>query len=248
MQNDNSVSNLPSGVVLIDKPAGITSFGALARVRRRISEELGHKIKVGHAGTLDPFATGLLILLVGKATRDAMLYSKMDKNYSATMQLYASSSTGDPEGDIIEHSANYIPSIEQVSNALDHIVGKSTQIPPQYSAIKIHGQPAYKYARAGKVVDIPPRPITVYDCTLDDYAFPFVSFSISVSSGTYIRTIVEDLGKSLSIPAYTSSLRRNSAWNDSICCNISDATPLDKWLALADPLSTLRQYQDFIKK
>ena len=194
-------------VLLIDKPAGITSFGVVARVRRRLSLQLGKKAKVGHTGTLDPFATGLMIIVTGKECRNAGNYSKLDKVYEATIRLGQTSTTGDPEGEIINVS-EAVPSKEAVEAALAQFVGEITQRPPMFSAIKINGRRAYDLARKGEVVEMPERQVTVYSLELLDYAYPDVRIRVHVSSGTYIRTIAEDVGKVLETGAYCSELRR----------------------------------------
>ena len=194
-------------VLLIDKPAGITSFGVVARVRRRLSEQLGKKAKVGHTGTLDPFATGLMIIVTGKECRNAGNYSKLDKVYEATIRLGQTSSTGDPEGEIIDVSSA-VPSKDAVEAALAQFVGEITQRPPMFSAIKINGRRAYDLARKGEVVEMPERQVTVFSLDLIDYTYPEVRIRVHVSSGTYIRTIAEDVGKVLETGAYCSELRR----------------------------------------
>ena len=150
-------------IIFVDKPSGMSSFGAVARVRRILSQQEGHKVKVGHTGTLDPFATGLLILLAGKATKKAPELTKKDK-------------------------------IEQR--------------PPAFSAIKINGQRAYKLARAGKDFEIPTRTVEIYELEMLSYDEPELKIRTHVSSGTYIRTLAEDIGKALGCGAYCSALRR----------------------------------------
>jgi len=194
-------------VLLIDKPAGITSFGVVARVRRRLSEQLGKKAKVGHTGTLDPFATGLMIIVTGKECRNAGNYSKLDKVYEATIRLGQTSSTGDPEGEITNVSTT-VPTKDAVKAALAQFVGEITQRPPMFSAIKINGRRAYDLARKGEVVEMPERQVTVFSLDLLDYTYPDIRIRVHVSSGTYIRTIAEDVGKVLETGAYCSELRR----------------------------------------
>ena len=194
-------------VLLIDKPAGITSFGVVARVRRRLSQQLGKKAKVGHTGTLDPFATGLMIIVTGKECRNAGNYSKLDKVYEATIRLGQTSSTGDPEGELTNVS-DIVPTKEAVEAALHQFVGEITQRPPMFSAIKINGRRAYDLARKGEVVEMPERQVTVFSLDLLDYTYPNVRIRVHVSSGTYIRTIAEDVGKVLQTGAYCSELRR----------------------------------------
>ncbi len=195
-------------IIFVDKPSGMSSFGAVARVRRLLSEREGHKVKVGHTGTLDPFATGLLILLAGKATKKAPELTKLDKVYEATIRLGATSSTGDPEGEITITDKKLEISREKIIETLAQFVGEIEQIPPAFSAIKINGQRAYKLARAGKAVEMPKRKVTIYELELLDYASPFLKIRTHVSSGTYIRTLAEDIGEALGCGAYTTELRR----------------------------------------
>jgi tRNA pseudouridine55 synthase len=198
-----------NGIILVDKPAGMSSFGVVARIRRQLREEYGRKIKIGHTGTLDPFATGLMILVVGPECKNASHYSKLDKVYEATIRLGQTSSTGDPEGDISDVSG-VEPSRDQVEKALAKFVGEITQTPPAFSAIKINGQRAYKLARKGEVVEMPSRMVTIHSIELLDYAYPLVKIRTHVSSGTYIRTLAEDIGKNLGVGGYCTQLRRLS--------------------------------------
>ena len=195
------------GMLLIDKPAGITSFGVVARVRRQLSEQLGKKAKVGHTGTLDPFATGLMIIVTGKECRNAGNYSKLDKEYEATFTLGVTSTTGDPEGELMPISGDQ-PTLTELEAALEQFTGEITQRPPMFSAIKINGRRAYDLARKGEVVEIPERQVTIYSLQLLDYTYPEVKIRVHVSSGTYIRSLAEDLGKVLRTGAYCSQLRR----------------------------------------
>lgn len=193
--------------ILIDKPAGMTSFGVVARVRRILSRQAGKKVKVGHCGTLDPFATGLLIVVSGKMTRKAMEFTKLDKVYEAEFILGKESTTGDPEGDLTDISSA-IPTKEQVEEALIAFRGEITQRPPIFSAIKINGQRAYKLARDGKEVEIPERIVTIYSLELVDYSYPSLKVRTHVSSGTYIRSLAVDIGAKLGTGAYCKELRR----------------------------------------
>lgn len=200
---------MENGIILIDKPAGITSFGVVARVRRVLSEKAGKKVKVGHTGTLDPFATGLMILVVGKECKNAGNYSKMDKIYEATVRLGQTSTTGDPEGEIIDVS-DKSPDIDDIKNALIKFTGEITQTPPIYSAIKINGKRAYDMARKGQKIDMPKRQVRIYSLELLDYKYPELKIRANVSSGTYIRSLAEDIGEELSVGAYCAELRRIS--------------------------------------
>jgi len=212
-------------VLLIDKPAGMTSFGVVARVRRRLSQELGKKAKVGHTGTLDPFATGLMIIVTGKECRNAGQYSKLDKVYEATIRLGQTSTTGDPEGEITDTSS-YQPSLDEIQAALERFKGEIKQRPPMFSAIKIGGRRAYDLARKGEVVEIPERIVTIFSLELIDYAYPEITIRTHVSSGTYIRTLAEDIGKVLGTNAYCSQLRRTVIAEH----DISDATTINDFM------------------
>ncbi|HEY5152359.1 MAG TPA: tRNA pseudouridine(55) synthase TruB [Candidatus Saccharimonadales bacterium] len=204
------------GVLLVDKPAGWTSFDVVNYIRRIVATVEGKKtknVKVGHAGTLDPFATGLLVLLIGKDyTRRAGEFSKLDKTYEAAMKLGFKSTTGDPEGEITPVS-DKIPTRQELDAAIEEFKGEIRQVPPAYSAIKINGQRAYKLARAGQEVVIEPRQVTIHRLEVTDYNYPDVKLVTDVSSGTYIRTLVEDLGETLEAGAYTSQLRRTKVGN-----------------------------------
>lgn len=201
------------GLLLVDKPSGWTSFDVVNYIRRIVATAEGKKpknCKVGHTGTLDPLATGLLVILVGKEyTRKAGELSKQDKTYEVTMKLGYTTTTGDAEGEEIVVS-DTVPSKEAILTALKQLQGQIMQVPPIYSAIKVGGVRAYKLAREGKEVVMEPRPATIYSSELTSYDYPFVKFTSRVSSGTYIRTLVEDLGKILDTGAYMSDLRRTS--------------------------------------
>ncbi len=204
-------------ILLIDKPAGWTSFDVVAKIRSGIRAEYrerGEKptkkqLRVGHAGTLDPFATGLLIVLKGDACKKAGEFLKLDKVYTATIRLGQTSTTGDPEGDISDVS-DEVPSIDKVKAALHKFTGEITQRPPIYSAIKINGERAYKLARKGEAVIIPTRQVTIFSLELIDYIYPELKIRVHVSSGTYIRSLAEDIGNDLGVGAYCSELRRIS--------------------------------------
>ena len=195
-------------IILVDKPAGISSFGIVAKIRRELKEEFGHKIKVGHTGTLDPFATGLLILLSGKMTKKSNEFLKLDKIYEADLKLGFTSTTGDPEGEIQQYSDNLCPQRDAVESVLNSFIGTITQTPPRFSAIKINGERAYKLARKGADFEIPSREVEIYSIEILDYSYPTLKIRCHVSSGTYIRTLAEDIGKKLGTGAYLTALRR----------------------------------------
>ena len=199
------------GILLVDKPAGWTSFDVVNYVRKIVAAHEGKKpknTKVGHTGTLDPFATGLLVLLVGKDyTRKATELSKADKTYDVTMRLGEVSTTGDPEGEVTPVN-DLQPNRGETEAVLQKFTGEIEQIPPAFSAIKVGGQRAYKLARAGKEVVIEPRKVTVHKLELVKYSYPEATLLAEVSSGTYIRTLVEDIARALGTGAYTTELRR----------------------------------------
>lgn len=212
------------GILLIDKPTGMTSFGVVARVRRVLSQQQNKKVKVGHTGTLDPFATGLMIIVVGKECKKAGIYSKLDKVYEATIRLGQTSTTGDPEGEIADVSA-VVPTAPQIEAILGRFRGEITQRPPIYSAIKVDGERAYKLARKGQAVTIPTRQVTIHSLELVDYSYPAMTIRTHVSTGTYIRSLAEDIGSVLGTGAYCCQLRRTEigSWR------IEDAVTLDSF-------------------
>lgn len=196
------------GILCIDKPAGMSSFGVVARIRRVLSMQAGKKVKVGHTGTLDPFATGLMILVIGTECRNAQQYAKLDKWYETTIVLGATSTTGDPEGEIVPvHGAEPVERT-RIDHVVRQYIGDIMQTPPAYSAIKINGQRAYKLARAGQTVDMPSRQVTIYTCEVLHYTYPELKLRVHVSSGTYIRTLAQDIGTALGVGAYCQALRR----------------------------------------
>lgn len=194
-------------IILIDKPAGMSSFGVVARVRRKLRDEFGHKVKVGHTGTLDPFATGLLILLSGKCTKKSGEFLKLNKVYEATIKLGYISDTGDTEGKIEKRNDRKIE-LKEIQEILKRFIGDIEQVPPKFSAIKINGQRAYKLARKGQDFEMPSRKVTIYNIEILEYSYPLLKIRCHVSSGTYIRTLAEDIGRALGTGAYCESLRR----------------------------------------
>ncbi len=214
-----------NGVLLIDKPSGWTSFDVVNKVRRMIETSglntSGRKrFPVGHTGTLDPLATGLLVLLLGSATKQAPALTKLDKTYEVVMQLGETSTTGDGEGEK-QTVSDRVPVQGEITAALEGFVGDHMQTPPAFSAVKINGQRAYKLARQGKTPELAPRPVHIASIVLAKYEYPFVHFTADVSSGTYIRSLVEDLGKSLQTGAWMSGLRRTRVGHFSIADSLS---------------------------
>lgn len=196
-------------VLLVNKPKEWTSFDVVGKIRSELRNMTGQKFKVGHAGTLDPLATGLLIILVGKATKQQDSFMKQDKVYDVIMRLGMTSTTADEEGEKTVVSDRR-PPIDEVNQAVMSFVGEISQIPPAYSAIKIDGQRAYKLARAGKEVKLEPREVIIYSIEDLKYVYPMINFTAKVSSGTYIRSLVTDIGEKIGVGAYMTELRRTS--------------------------------------
>lgn len=211
------------GILLVDKPTAWTSFDVVNYVRKLIAKTQGvppRTLKVGHSGTLDPFASGLLLILVGKkyTTRSELLL-KQDKIYQVMAELGRVSSTGDPEGVIEETTPSPVaPSHANVVRILKRFRGEVSQTPPSFSAIKVNGVRAYRLARQNKneAVNLPKRKVKIKSLKLVVYDFPMLSFTAEVSSGTYVRSLVEDIGKELQVGAYTRELRRIAIGNYSV--------------------------------
>lgn len=212
------------GLLLIDKPSGWTSFDVVAKVRGILKHSGISKPKVGHTGTLDPLATGLLVLVIGSYCKRAEEFSKLDKTYEVTMKLGVTSTTGDEEGVKTTSGEQRAVSKEELQGILGQFTGEIMQTPPAYSAIKVNGQRAYKLARAGQTPKLEPRPVHIYSNILKNIRMPEVLFEARVSSGTYIRSLIEDMGKHLGTGAYVSALRRTTVgkWNISDAITMTD--------------------------
>ena len=193
-----------SGVINLDKPAGLTS----ARVVDRVKRHLPRGTKVGHAGTLDPFATGVLLILVGKATKSCELLMGQRKGYDATVKLGVRTATDDPEApeEVVESAVS--PTRNRVLEAAQKLVGQIEQRPPAYSAMKLAGRRAYDLARSGKAVELQPRPVIVYSLDVHEYSWPTVRLRLECGRGTYVRSIARDLGDALGVGGYLIELRR----------------------------------------
>lgn len=192
------------GVIIIDKPKGCTSHDIVHKVKKITGE------KVGHTGTLDPLATGVLPILVGVGTKISKYLIEHDKTYEVVLQLGEKTTTGDAEGELVETQA--IPELdnETIQNVLQARIGKQWQTPPVYSAIKVKGKKLYEYARKGQEVEIPKREIDIYSITLQDYCKQTqqVAFTVSCSKGTYIRSLCETIAEDLHTVGYMKELRR----------------------------------------
>lgn len=191
------------GVLLVDKPEGLTSHDVVDRVRHKLKMK-----RIGHAGTLDPNATGLLIILVGKATKLSQFLMGLDKTYEGTITLGVKTTTQDVEGDVV--SERPVPELteEAVREAMQAFVGDQYQTPPMFSAKKMDGVPLYKLARKGKTVEREPRFIHVGSFHLDRWESPEIDFKLQCSKGTYVRTVADDLGEKLGCGGYLKELRR----------------------------------------
>ncbi|MBT6253810.1 tRNA pseudouridine(55) synthase TruB [Candidatus Uhrbacteria bacterium] len=192
------------GFILVDKPAGWTSFDVVAKLRNITGIR-----KIGHAGTLDPFATGLLVVAIGRqATKQIDQYVKKAKRYDATFELGKTSTTQDIEGEITDNKVTSFPDRDAVEQAMSLFIGDIKQIPPMHSAIKIDGKKLYELARQGKEIDRPARDVTIHEFKIVNYEAPMLDVTMDVGSGTYVRALAQDLGEKLGTGAYATALRR----------------------------------------
>ncbi len=206
------------GVLLVDKPTDHTSHDVVARLRRKL-----HMKRIGHAGTLDPMATGLLIMLIGKATRISQYLISLDKEYEGTIELGKITDSQDAQGQVME--TRPVPALTEAElrTAMQGFLGDQYQTPPMYSAIKIDGVPLYKSARKGVEVEREPRFIRVSSFELTRFGLPTFDFRLRSSKGTYVRTIAHDLGQRLGCGAHLAALRRTATDR----FNVSEALTLD---------------------
>ena len=212
------------GVLLLDKPEGISSTQALAKAKWLLNAE-----KAGHTGTLDPFATGLLPLCFGEATKFASDLLDADKTYEATIRLGITTTTGDPEGEVLETREVDVQRA-QIELVLDKFRGPIDQIPPMYSALKRDGKPLYAYAREGKTLEREARAVTIHELELVSFASPDIQIRVRCSKGTYIRVLGEDIGHALGTGAHLISLRRVGVGN----LLIADAMTIDALANLSE--------------
>jgi tRNA pseudouridine55 synthase len=193
------------GILLVDKPTDHTSHDVVARMRRKFGMK-----RIGHAGTLDPMATGLMIVLIGKATTVSQYLMSLDKEYTGTVKLGATTNTQDAEGDVLE--TRPVPALteEEVRAAMSGMLGDQYQMPPMFSAIKIGGVPLYKRARQGEEVEREPRFIRVMRFDATRIVLPEIDFLVQCTKGTYVRTLGHDLGNKLGCGGHLSALRRTA--------------------------------------
>lgn len=192
------------GIIPLDKPAGMSS----ARAVDVVKSFLPRGTKIGHAGTLDPFATGALVLLVGKATRLCEQLMDKPKQYLARAKFGATTPTDDVDSEPKGHEVREIPTLGQVDRAMEPFTGEIQQVPPQYSALKVKGKPAYERAREGETVPLVARTVRVHQIERIGYAWPYLSFKIDCGRGTYIRSLARDLGEALGVGGHLIGLRR----------------------------------------
>ncbi len=192
-----------AGIFLIDKPRGITSFEVVKKIKKWLNVK-----KIGHGGTLDPLATGVLPIFVNKATKIAQFFLNMDKTYDATMRLGLETETQDIEGKVTRVCKKIDVSLEELKTVMEDFQGKITQIPPFYSSLKVGGVPLYKWVRKGIKIQPAPREVEIYELNLKSFRPPEVDFEVSCSKGTYIRTLCSDIGKKLGCGACLARLRR----------------------------------------
>ena len=197
-------------IFAIDKPYRISSFGALAHVRYVLSRTLGYKVKIGHAGTLDPLATGVLILCTGKATKKIEEFQGQTKEYTATLQLGATTASYDMEHEVNASFPTEHITRELINDTLPQFIGDIEQIPPTYSAVKVNGDRAYELRRAGEEVKLKPKHIHIDEIEVVDFDVEKMQLSLRVmcGKGTYIRALARDLGRALNSGAYLTALRR----------------------------------------
>jgi len=216
------------GFLVVDKPQGITSRRALNRVLKC----LPRGTRIGHAGTLDPLATGVLVVAIGRATRLIEYVQPMEKGYHAVITFGGESDTDDADGKITPRSAVEPPSRESVLSALATFQGEISQVPPAYSAAKVDGRRAHHLARRGRDVDLAPRQVTVHEIHALDYAYPRLEISVRCGKGTYIRSLARDLGRLLGCGGYIEQLKRTRVGP----FTLAEAAPLD---ALPSPMALL---------
>lgn len=191
------------GVVLLDKPAGLSSNRALQRVRRAFNAR-----KAGHTGTLDPFATGMLPVCLGEATKTSAFMLDAHKAYRATARLGEATATGDPEGEVVRTASVPEPDEDRLAEVLSGFTGTTEQVPPMYSAIKHQGRPLYEWARRGVDVEREPRPVEIRSIRLTACDWPYFTFEVECGKGTYIRTLAEDIAAAFGTVAHLTALRR----------------------------------------
>lgn len=230
---------LRSGLLVINKPAGVSSRDCVNRVQKAAGDR---RLKAGHAGTLDPMATGVLLVVVGEATRLVEQLHDLDKSYSAEFEFGKSSDTLDREGELTLHPADRVPTSEEIAHACQRWIGEVMQRPPRYSAIKIQGQRAYDLARKGAEFEPEPRPVRIHSLTLTRFEYPYWSLDIHCGSGTYVRSIGRDVAEEVGNHAIMTALVRTAIGPFALkdACSLEDLTsPVAVEERLRSPLEGL---------
>ncbi|MDQ2985364.1 MAG: tRNA pseudouridine(55) synthase TruB [Armatimonadota bacterium] len=232
-----------SGIVLVDKPPGISSHDAIYQVRRALGIR-----KIGHTGTLDPIATGLLVMAVAEATRFLPYLDTNPKVYEGAAQLGISTTTQDSEGEVIAERPIEGMNLDTIKSAASRFIGEIEQVPPMFSAIKIDGKRLYKLARQGLEVERKPRTVSVSEFVPLAYEAGRLAFRVACSTGTYVRTLVHDLGEALGTGGHMTALRRTSMGGFQVAharlpedCGVGDLLPLEEALS---PIPTIRLPED----
>jgi tRNA pseudouridine55 synthase len=225
------------GVLLLDKPVGFSSNDALIKAKRFLNA-----MKAGHTGTLDPFATGLLPLCFGEATKFSQDLLEADKTYTTVVHLGITTTTGDTEGDALETKSVDVTE-EQIRQVLTQFTGPIAQVPPMYSALKRDGKPLYEYARAGVTLEREARNVVIHELEFLGYDAPLLSLKVKCSKGTYVRVLGEDIGAALGCGAHLKELRRiqvgHLVLEKSITLDYLESLPEEQRLALLDPVDAL---------
>lgn len=217
---------LEGEVLLVDKPIGWTSFDVVAKFRNVLRRYLGKQVKIGHAGTLDPLASGLLILCTGKKTRSIEQFMGLPKTYTGTLKLGETTPSLDRETAVSQYFPTDHITPPQVSDIFQSFLGAQQQVPPDFSAIKKGGERAYIAAREGRSLSIDPRSIEIHAIELTRLALPEIDFTVSCSKGTYIRSLARDIGSRLQSGAYLLDLRRSAIGT----FEVSQAKTVSEWL------------------
>ncbi len=211
------------GILVIDKPEGLSSMQVVARVRRSAGG-----IRTGHAGTLDPLATGVLVVALGKATKQIDRLMATDKHYRTVIDLSAFTTTDDREGERTEVQVTTVPDEAQILAVLRNFVGTILQRPPAFSAMKVGGRRAYKLARRGETVELQPRPVTIHSIQLCEFQWPQLEIQVHCGKGTYIRSLARDVGSALGCGGHCASLRRTAVgpFDDTLALRLENLPPL----------------------
>jgi tRNA pseudouridine55 synthase len=217
---------LEGEVLLVDKPIGWTSFDVVAKFRNVLRRYLGKQVKIGHAGTLDPLASGLLILCTGKKTRSIEQFMGLSKTYTGTLKLGETTPSLDRETAVSQHFPTEHITSPQVADIFQSFLGIQQQVPPDFSAIKKGGERSYVAAREGRSLSIDPRTIEIYAIEPTRLALPEIDFTVSCSKGTYIRSLARDIGSRLQSGAYLLDLRRSAIGT----FEVSQAKTVSEWL------------------